>query len=50
MKKTLILILLVFFSIKNQAQVIYSQNFDTALNWTVLHPSGTSTLEGWTGL
>ena len=47
MKKTLILILLVFFSIKNQAQVIYSQNFDTALNWTVLHPSGSSPLAGW---
>lgn len=47
MKKTLLLILISFYSFQNQAQVIYSQNFDTSLGWTILHPTGISTLPGW---
>ena len=46
MKKiTLITIFLI--SVAGQAQVLLSENFDTALNWTVTHTTGTSTLPGW---
>lgn len=47
MKKITLLLALFVFSFQSNAQTIYSENFDTALNWTVLHPTGTSTLAGW---
>ncbi|HMI08483.1 MAG TPA: Omp28-related outer membrane protein [Flavobacterium sp.] len=48
MKKITILIALVFFSFHANAQVLLSENFDTALDWTVAHTAGPSTLPGWT--
>ena len=47
MKKVLLLLFMLLLSLQNQAQVIYSQNFDTALTWTILHPTGTATGPGW---
>lgn len=41
MKKITILIALAFISIQSNAQVLLSEGFDTALNWTV-SPAGTS--------
>ncbi len=49
MKKITLLITLLFASFFNaNSQVLLSENFDTALNWTVAHPVGTSTNAGWT--
>jgi hypothetical protein len=47
MKKITLFFALFFISLQSNSQIIYSENFDTALNWTVLHPTGTSTLAGW---
>ena len=47
MKKITFLIALLFFTIHNHAQILYSENFDTSLNWTVIHSTGTSGLVGW---
>lgn len=41
-------ILLLFVTGASFAQTLLTQNFDTALNWTVSHPTGTSTNLGWT--
>ena len=44
MKKIILLALILFLSIFTaNSQVLLSENFDTALNWTVAHPAGTST-------
>jgi hypothetical protein len=34
------------FALNSNAQLL-TENFDTALNWTIAHPTGTSTLAGW---
>ena len=47
MKKITLLVTLLFLSLQSQAQ-LFSQNFDTALTWTVSHPTGTDTNAGWT--
>lgn len=47
MKKITLLVTLLFLSLHSQAQ-LFSQNFDTALTWTVSHPTGTDTNAGWT--
>ena len=47
MKKITLLVTLLFLSLQSQAQ-LFSQNFDTALTWTVTHPTGTDTNAGWT--
>ncbi|HEY0047565.1 MAG TPA: GEVED domain-containing protein [Flavobacterium sp.] len=41
-------LLLLFITTASNAQTLLSQNFDTALNWTVAHPVGASTNAGWT--
>jgi hypothetical protein len=46
MKKITLLIALVLLSLQSNAQ-LFTQNFDTSLGWTILHPTGTSTLAGW---
>jgi hypothetical protein len=48
MKKITMLLGLLFAGTQIDAQVLISQNFDSALTWTVAHPTGTSTLPGWT--
>ena len=47
MKKITLLVTLLFLSLQSQAQ-LFSQNFDTALTWTVTHPTGSDTNAGWT--
>ena len=47
MKKITLLVTLLFLSLQSQAQ-LFSQNFDTALTWSVSHPTGTDTNAGWT--
>lgn len=47
MKKITLLISFLFFATLTNAQVLLSENFDTALNWTVAHTAGTSTNAGW---
>lgn len=47
MKKITLLVTLLFLSLQSQAQ-LFSQNFDTALTWSVSHPTGTDTNVGWT--
>jgi hypothetical protein len=47
MKKITLLVTLLFLSLQSQAQ-LFSQNFDTALTWTVTHPTGADTNAGWT--
>jgi Secretion system C-terminal sorting domain/Outer membrane protein Omp28 len=47
MRKITLLFTLLFFTTHNYAQVLYSENFDTSLNWTVIHSTGTSGLTGW---
>jgi len=41
-----VLFFLVFMAKEGKAQPL-TQNFDTALTWTVAHPTGTSTSSGW---
>jgi Secretion system C-terminal sorting domain/Outer membrane protein Omp28 len=47
MKKVLLLLFMLLLSLQNQAQVLLSENFDTALNWTVTHTTGTYASPGW---
>ena len=47
MKKITLLIAIALIGITADAQVLMSENFDTALNWPITHPIGTSTLAGW---
>lgn len=48
MKKITLMLAVLLTGIMADAQVLLSENFDTALNWTVTHTSGPSTLAGWT--
>lgn len=48
MKKITLIIALFFAAWQSDAQVLLSENFDTALNWTVTHVSGSATSVGWT--
>ena len=45
--KKLLFVLIFAFVINVHSQVLLSQNFDTALGWTVSQSTGTSTLAGW---
>lgn len=45
MKKITLFIALAF-ALNSNAQ-LFTENFDTALNWTIAHPTGTSTNAGW---
>lgn len=47
MKKITIIIAYILISMQGSAQLL-TENFDTALNWTVARMSGTSTDAGWT--
>ena len=48
MKKITFLFALLISTLQGNSQTLISQNFDTALTWTVAHPTGTSTNAGWT--
>lgn len=48
MRKITLIIALFLTAWQSDAQVLLSENFDTALNWTVTHVNGTSTSAGWT--
>lgn len=48
MRKITLLIALFLGALQVEAQVLVSENFDTALTWTVLRVSGTSANPGWT--
>lgn len=48
MKKITLALALLFAGLQAEAQVLLSENFDTALNWTVTHVSGSSASAGWT--
>lgn len=48
MRKITLLAGLLLTTLQAGAQVLLSENFDTALNWTVTHPTGTATSPGWT--
>lgn len=48
--KKITLIALFFAAFQMNAQVIMSENFDAALNWSVVRLSGTSTNAGWTNV
>jgi hypothetical protein len=48
MRKITLIIALFFVALQADAQVLLSENFDTALNWTVTHVSGSATSTGWT--
>lgn len=48
MRKITLLFALFFVALQTDAQVLLSENFDTALNWTVTHVSGSSANPGWT--
>lgn len=45
--KKLLFVLIFAFVVNVHSQVLLSQNFDTALGWTVSHSTGASTLAGW---
>lgn len=47
-KNTLLTLLFVAFASKSYSQIIASENFDSALDWTVAHTVGSSTNPGWT--
>lgn len=47
MRKITLIALFSFITFQSTAQVLLSENFDTALNWTIAHPTGTSALAGW---
>ena len=47
MKKITLLFAILFYGIVANAQVLLTENFDTALDWTVSHTSGTSAFAGW---
>ena len=47
MRKITLLLTLFLIALQAQGQVLLSENFDTALNWTVAHTTGTSTNAGW---
>jgi hypothetical protein len=48
--KKITLITLLFAAFQMNAQVVMSENFDAALNWSVVRLSGTSTNAGWTNV
>jgi hypothetical protein len=48
--KKITLIALLFAAFQMNAQVVMSENFDAALNWSVVRLSGTSTNAGWTNV
>ena len=48
MKKITFFVALLLTIFNSNAQIVTSENFDTALNWTVVHTVGTSTNAGWT--
>ncbi len=50
MKKITLLCSLLFAFSSINGQVILTNNFDLALDWTVAHPTGVSTNAGWTQL
>ena len=47
MKKITFILAFLFISLMSNAQVLMSESFDSALDWTSAHVSGTSTLVGW---
>lgn len=47
MRKITLIVAVLFAAWQSNAQVLLSENFDTALNWTVVHSAGTSTELGW---
>ena len=47
MKKITLFFALLFALVNLNGQVVLSENFDTALNWSVAHPIGTDTNVGW---
>lgn len=47
MRKITLILALLFTALQTEAQVLLSENFDTALNWTVTHVSGSSPSPGW---
>jgi len=48
MRKITLIIALFFMALQAEAQVLLAENFDTALNWTVTHVSGSAASVGWT--
>jgi hypothetical protein len=47
MRKITLLLTLFLIAIQAQGQVLLTESFDSALNWTVAHTAGTSTVTGW---
>ncbi|HMK06751.1 MAG TPA: T9SS type A sorting domain-containing protein [Flavobacterium sp.] len=47
MKKITLILALFFIALQGQSQVLLSENFDTALNWTPARTAGSSTNVGW---
>ncbi|MFT3793627.1 T9SS type A sorting domain-containing protein [Flavobacterium sp.] len=48
MRKITLALALLFAGLQAEAQVLLSETFDTALNWTVTHVTGGSASVGWT--
>ncbi|SCY77369.1 T9SS-dependent choice-of-anchor J family protein [Flavobacterium caeni] len=48
MRKITLIVALLLGAVQAEAQVLVTENFDTALTWTVNHVSGSSANPGWT--